>query len=236
MGLGDELLEAVNEILNERWDVRQGRAVPKVEDIVLAGEAVVLDGTFLYADLSQSSALVSSMDPRIFGKAIKAFLSCMSRLIRNYEGEVTAFDGDRVMGLFIGDQKNSRAVSCALCMATAMHEILNPQVGAYISRLGHTAPRLSHGVGIDTGRVFAVRAGIYGRNDIVWVGRAPNLAAKLSSIRKEGYSTFISSDVYAKMANDVKYTPQGTHVWETHVHLYCGRPITSYKSSWLWCP
>ena len=44
----------------------------------------------------------------------KAFLRCAARIIRAEGGAITAYDGDRVMAVFVGEGKNTAAVRCAL--------------------------------------------------------------------------------------------------------------------------
>jgi adenylate cyclase len=59
MTLVDNLISDVDDILKTPWDLRNGLIVPSTDDILLAGGGVQFDGTVLYADLAQSSQLVS---------------------------------------------------------------------------------------------------------------------------------------------------------------------------------
>ena len=59
MGLSDDLNLEVYKILRENWTTRDGRIVPEPEDLALRNDAVKIDGTVLYADLDESTALVS---------------------------------------------------------------------------------------------------------------------------------------------------------------------------------
>jgi hypothetical protein len=63
-----------------------------------------------------------------------------------------------------------------------------------------------------------VGTGIRGANDLVWVGRAANYAAKLSSISEQPFSTFISEEIYDHMHDSVKFT-NGTNMWEKRTWL-----------------
>ena len=71
--------------------------------------AVKLDGTVLYADLDDSTNLVDSYEPEFAAKIYKAYLSCAAKVIRSEGGEITSYDGDRIMAVYIGDSKNSSA-------------------------------------------------------------------------------------------------------------------------------
>lgn len=47
--------------------------------------------------------------PHFAAEIYKSYLHCASKIIRCENGVITAFDGDRVMGIFIGDLKNTSA-------------------------------------------------------------------------------------------------------------------------------
>jgi len=58
MGIASDLTSDVADILKTRWQSREGRVVPEAESVNLGNDAVKLDGTVLYADLAESTALV----------------------------------------------------------------------------------------------------------------------------------------------------------------------------------
>ena len=164
--------------------------MPEAEDIKLGNDAVTLDGTVLYADLAESTAMVNNYKNWFAAKVYKSFLLSACRMIRNCNGTITAFDGDRVMAVFIGDGKNSAAAKAALQINWAKG-MINEEIKA---KHPETTFTLKHVVGIDTSPLFVARTGIRGSNDLVWVGRSANYAAKLSNI-DNGYSSLITSDV-----------------------------------------
>jgi phage terminase large subunit GpA-like protein len=57
MALSDDLKKDVQNTINQTWNVRKGQKVPSSTDVALAGGAVELDATFLYADLASSSKI-----------------------------------------------------------------------------------------------------------------------------------------------------------------------------------
>ena len=97
-----ELQDAIDEILSNKWERREGTIVPEAEDVGLGNDAVELVGTVLYADLVDSTGLVQGYRDWFAAEVYKMYLMCTSELIKNNGGTVTAFDGDRVMGVFIG--------------------------------------------------------------------------------------------------------------------------------------
>jgi adenylate cyclase len=234
LGLSDEVNEAVSSILNQSWDIRDGRIVPDTE-VALNGGAVRLDATVLYADLVQSSRLATEFQQKTAAKVIQIFLKCMCKLLTAYDAKITAFDGDRIMGIFLGESKNTNAATCALKMNYVTTKIIEPKVKEYFVSLKESEFGISHCVGIDTSRIMAVRAGQRGDNDLVWVGRAPNLAAKLSEIRDNDYHTYISEEVFSMLNDSAKLGGKDNRLmWEKCDWKFLGDPITVYRSSWWW--
>jgi len=109
-----EIASAIDEILATDWVRRAGQQIPTTEDVKLGNDAVELDGAVLYADLVESTALVNSVKDSVAAEMYKVYLYSACELIRNNGGQITAFDGDRVMGVFIGEKKDDSAAKCAL--------------------------------------------------------------------------------------------------------------------------
>lgn len=87
---------------------------------------------------------------------------------------------------------------------------------------------IKQAVGIDTSPLLVARTGIRGANDLVWVGRAANIAAKLCSLREGNYATYITNDVYAATEASVR-TNNGKLMWESHPQTV--RNLTVYRSA-----
>jgi len=236
MALKDELASEVNRVLQQPWNSRDGQVVPKTEDVLLAGGAVKLAATILYADLADSTALAKDYDRGTSAKVFKGFLMCSSKIIRSQGGEIRSFDGDRVMGVFVGNAKNSSAAKCALKINYAFLKILKPKLEAQFPALITGPYKLAHCVGVDTSEVLVVRSGIRDNNDLVWVGRAPNWAAKLSGIRDAPYFSFITEDVFKMLNDEAKLggNPKQA-MWQAATWKFL--PGASlYRSSWTWEP
>ena len=182
MSTAPQLRLDVDNILNKQWNIRDGQIIPTTEDVALAGGAVKLKVTILYADLADSTKLAMYSDKRVAAKVFKSFLSCSSKLIKHNGGKIRSFDGDRVMGVFISDSKNSNAAKTALHINYAFLKIIKPKLEAKYNSLKTGSYKLAHCVGIDTSEVLVIRGGVRNDNDLVWVGRSPNIAAKLSMI------------------------------------------------------
>jgi adenylate cyclase len=239
MPLKDDISNLVSQIIQQSWEIRDGRVVPANDDVALSGGGARLqEATVLYADLAQSSKLATDFQQKTAGKVIRIFLSSMCRLITEFGGTITSFDGDRVMGIFLGDSPNTNAATCALKMNYVVTKIIQPAVNNYFSSMREAGFIISHAVGIDTSAILAVRAGQRGSNDLVWVGRAPNLAAKLCEIREENYGSYISEDVFFRLHDSAKYSnePERKLMWEQRTFNFLGENMNIYRSSWIWAP
>ncbi len=235
MALVDELTTDVDNILNKEWDIRDGQVVPKTEDVTLAGGAVRLNATILYADLADSTELAMNYDSRVAAKVCKSFLTCCSRIIRARGGEIRSFDGDRVMGVFVGNSKNTSAAKSALNINYVFLKIIKPKLEAKYESLKNGSYKLAHCTGVDTSEVLVVRGGVRNNNDLVWIGRCPNVAAKLSNVRNSPYYSYITKDVYENMNDECKIT-DGKNMWESAYWGKVSGMTTVYKSSWDWKP
>ena len=227
MTLRTDLETQVNKIFSERWSERKGQLVPSPEDLKLSNDAVKLHGVVLYADLSESTKLVDTKNDFFAAEVYKTYLHCAAKIIRAQSGEITSYDGDRIMAVFIGERMNSRAVKAALKINDARLNIINPLLRKNYPDSSYS---VQHTIGIDSSELFVARTGIRGSNDLVWVGSAANHAAKLGNLSND-YPTRITEEVYKRLSDDCKVT-DGKSMWEKVTWTPMERTI--YRSTWHW--
>jgi class 3 adenylate cyclase len=227
MSLKDDLTSQVGEVFKDPWKTRNGNVVPDSNDLKLDNDAVELDATVLYADMAESTPLVDNHKPHFAAEIYKTFLHCAAKIIRFEGGEITAYDGDRIMAVFLGDFKNTSATRAGMKINYARVKIINPAIEEQYPKSTY---RLKHVVGIDTSSLFVSRTGIRGSNDLVWVGRAANHAAKLSALSSE-FPTRITKEVYEKLPSSVTES-EGKNMWEKVSWKDMDRTI--YRSTWRW--
>jgi class 3 adenylate cyclase len=230
MAFVDDLRSDVRKILKDRWTIRDGTVVPEPEKVGLGNEGVRLDATVLYADLADSTKMVDSTTAEFAAEVYKTYLKTICKIITNNGGTITAFDGDRVMAVFIGNTKNTIASKTALQINWAVKNIINTEIKDQYPK--SNLP-IRHVTGIDTSNLLVARTGIRGSNDLVWVGRAANYAAKLCSLGDGGYPTYITEEAYDKLNDDSKLggSPR-VNMWEKRTWTEKG--IVVYRSSWWW--
>lgn len=202
MGLKEDLGAYIGQTVGCKWTAKAGRGVPDLDNIPLVGGATTITGTVLYADLADSTGLVNRYTKTFAAEVFKTFLHCSLKLIESEGGVITAFDGDRIMAVFMGDTRSSSAARAALKLNHAVFYQITPAFKRHYSRMETFQVR--HGVGIDDSELLVAKTGVRGTNDLVWIGRAANYAAKLCSIRDGNYNTWITKDVYDRLSDDVK--------------------------------
>lgn len=229
-----ELIEEVSSTVTSAWSKRQGQIVPETASLKLGNDRVELSAVLLYADLADSTELALTSQ-EIASEVCKAYLRGVTKIIRKNGGEIRSFDGDRVMGVFLDGAPNTQAVTCGLQINWFFRHALRTTFNEFYSsknlNLGQT-------VGIDRSAIHVSRAGVRDNNDLIWVGRAPNIAAKLSGVRN-GYQTLITAAVYDRILDEGKYggnPPQD--MWTRIVSPFGGEYGLDrvYGSAWSWRP
>lgn len=231
MPLQEDLKNAVSNIARSAWSTRQGQVVPEPEDVRLGNDAVEFDrATILYADLQGSTNMVDTENWQLSAEVYKAFLHCAATIIRAQGGAITSYDGDRVMGIWVGPRQTTPAAIAGLKINYAMQKIVNPILKQQYP--GWTG-EVKQVVGIDTSTIRAARTGIRGGNDLVWVGRAANYAAKLTDLNL-AERTWVTDEAFGRLANEAKIggTPARL-MWKRYTWTQQeGRTI--HGSTWWW--
>ena len=229
MGLGNDLRNEVRDIFRTSWNTRDGRTVPEAEDVRLGNDAVKIDAAVLYADMDGSTDLVDRYYNWFAAEVYKAYLHCAAKIIRSEGGHIRSYDGDRIMGIFIGDTKCADAARCGLKISYAVSQIINPAIA---NKFPDSPYEVKQVVGIDTSGLFAARTGIRGSNDLVWVGRAANYAAKLTE-QSSWTPTWITADVYNQLTQRTTIGNDGNNMWSYRTwNAMSG--MTVYCSNYWW--
>ena len=227
-----EIEVLIDQILHTKWERRTGKDVPDAELVKLGNDSVEMDGAVLYADLVDSTGLVQGYKDWFAAEMYKIYLLGACELIRNNGGEITAFDGDRVMAVFVGGTKKSNAAKCGLQINWLVKNSINAKIK---TQYPETSFQLRHAVGIDSSKLLVAKTGVRGSNDLVWVGRAANYAAKLCALREGDSATFITEDVFTQLNDSSKIGGQPPQVmWTKFIWSEMG--LSAYRSSWWWKP
>lgn len=211
MSIAEDIKGNSSGIFRTTWETRNGEKVPEPQDLKLGNDAVHFDrATILYADLDQSTSLVENKKWTFAAEVYKSYLYAATRLIKEEGGTIVSYDGDRVMGIFIGKKQCNDAVRCALKINYAVKNIVQVELESFYTGSSY---KIRHVVGIDTSEIYTTRTGVRGDNDLVWVGNAANLAAKLTAESADN-ATWITKRVYDYLEDPQKLS-NGTNMWNS---------------------
>lgn len=111
-----------------------------------------------------------------------------------------------------------------------MKNIVNPTLKQQYPQRDYLVRQV---VGIDTSEIRAARIGIRGSNDLVWIGRAANHAAKLTECPND-YPTWITADGYAQLADFAKLGGNPKQNRWTQFKWTAMNDTPVYGSTWWW--
>lgn len=234
MGRKQDIENAITGVLDTSFTEREGRVVPATGDVT-NNQAVKINAAFLYADLAGSATIWKSCPWDTTAKIIRAFLDSASRIIRANGGEIRSFDGDRVMGVFMGDYKCTYATRAAREIFWATDQVLAAKAKIKFKSVKGANLHIKCAVGVDVGDARAVRGGIRASNDLIWIGRAPSMAAKLSDAREYPHCVFIHKDVH-KVLGDAEKASGETNIWEPRNFQFAGDTHSLYRTKFYRTP
>lgn len=163
---------------------------------VSEGSMAWIEGGILYCDLSGYTSMTNKLPKKTVARLLISFHSSMVRATNQCQGKVINFAGDRVMSVFMGANKEiviNHAIECALGMQTITRSIIPEE----LQQRNFNIPEISCTIGLDYGRVLMGRFGAGQSTDVVLVGDAANIAAKLQT-KANPNETFVLDHVYQK--------------------------------------
>lgn len=235
----DRINQRLDDILGVAWKTRQGTTVPSTASVELRDGAVEIEATYLYADMAESTLLQKRFKPEFAARVVRMYLAAAADIIRTNGGSIKSFDGDRVMGIFMGGRMRNEAVDAALKINWTVSKLINPKIEKRLS--GQSSDWVvSHGIGIDSGKALLVRGGVRNaagqttHNDLISIGEAPNIAAKLSGFRGSAKGPIvITSAVHSHLDAKQKH-PTGENMWRGGSAEAVGpHTRTLFRSGWI---
>lgn len=227
MALLDDLNGKVDAYAEQPYVIEETTIVPDTDNskLTFGNKGLTCDYAFMFMDIRKSSQLHETYGFTKAAKIYQSFHDINVRVIEENDGYVRAFDGDRVMAVFVGGMKNSNAVKAAMQIQWAIRNILNPKLGTNIRCGG----------GIDYGKILVTKVG-KGRdknnNDLVWIGKADNYASHLSN--EADNTVIISKNSYNVLTEDRKKS-NGKDMWKAkEIILKNGNKVACYETGWGW--
>ena len=229
MAIKDDLINKVDSYFNEEYSIAKTTIIPTTDysKLTFGNSGLLADLTFLFVDIRKSSELHDTYGYENAARIYKSFHDINVRIINKRDGQVRAFDGDRIMGVFSGDRKNNNAVEAALNIRWAISNILNSKFKKGFE--------INIGIGIDTGETLITKVG-KGRdisnNDLVWVGKACNYASHMCNESKN--KIYISPNVYSRL-NEKNKISDSKNMWSNVImKLKNGKEVHCYSTTYYW--
>lgn len=225
----NEIESGVRALSASQLEVRQYSEVPSADRIDARMGAAKVDAAVLFVDMKESTSLMSGHVSEFSAKVYKTFLSTTASVVENEGGVVASFSGDRLLAIFTGEMKCSNATRAALRLHSAakrVNQVLAETVAASGYQLNYTA-------GVDCGEVIGIRTGIRSGDDVCWVGRCINTAAKLAAFRGRSEKALITSTVFERLHSSSKQGGDPPRcMWDPMGFAVDGFAV--YGSSWWW--
>lgn len=206
--LESKLVDEINLIFNET-NKEQVR-IYNIDNDLEFTNIINVECASLFADFGGCTNLIDKFDNKFSTWLLKSYLKCVSLIITDSGGIISAFEGDALMGLFVGSSKEIKAVQCAFKIQWAVVNIIQPMIDKLYSEKNY---KMAQVVGIDSSDLSAIKTKVWNHYDILWVGRSVNYSANLTQYNNENYSTYITSDVYSKLSEEL-LSNDGDILWE----------------------
>ncbi len=125
--------------------------------------------TMLFTDIRGYTAFSETVAPEEVIDVLNRYFEIQSSIVERHGGDIDKFVGDELMAMFVGEDKEDRAVRCGV----EIKEALAASFGADSGR------ELAVGIGIASGAVVLGAMGARERMDFTVLGSTVNLAARL---------------------------------------------------------
>ena len=207
MGRKDDILNHIDSnFLRGDYEITSSTTIPSTNDLGFGRRGKAVNAAVLYADMRHSSAMVERHSGQAAARIYQSYQFAMADIARANGADIRSYDGDRIMALFPrvdgSDNKGCvNAVTAGKQMAWFFHNELKNRLRGY-------AIPLDCGIGIAFGQILAVRVGVRSgsdNSDVVWVGRAANIAAKLSDRGHNPNYIYVDQEIHNRASSGTKW-------------------------------
>ncbi|HVF92029.1 MAG TPA: adenylate/guanylate cyclase domain-containing protein [Blastocatellia bacterium] len=146
-------------------------------DLVLGGKNQVV--TILFSDIRDFTSMAEGLPPEVVVQLLNEYFAAMTPIIFEHQGMLDKYIGDGIMALFGVPYTDEKAAANAVAAAVAMQRRLS-EFNEGLVKEG--LPRISVGIGINTGTVTVGYIGSEQRTDYTVIGDHVNLAARLEKL------------------------------------------------------
>lgn len=179
-----------------------------IENLLKNPEKIDLGGVnknaaILFSDISGFTAFSSKLSPREVVNLMNEYLSRMTEVILDYQGEIDKFIGDAIMARFgvLSDlpYPSRNAVEAACAMLEELDKLRDEWAARGLDNFNIR-------IGIATGQVLAGNIGSSRRQEFTVMGTTVNLASRLENLNKElGTRILVDEETFKNIPKGVRF-------------------------------
>lgn len=163
--------------------------------------------TVMFTDLRGFTAMSAGLAPSEVVRIMNAYFEEMVEVVFRFGGTLDKYIGDALMavwGVPVARPDDAlQAVRCAVEMLARLERF-------NLDTAERGSPRLTMGVGINTGEVIVGNLGARRRMEYTSIGATVNLASRLESLNKEfGTSILLGPATYEQVRDKIQAKPMG---------------------------
>ncbi len=159
------------------------------------------DGTVMFADLRNFTALAEQIQPPEVIEVLNFYLGEMSEAIMTHGGTLVSYLGDGVMAVFGAPLVQEDHADRALAAARELLDVRLPRFNAWLAARGLGPLRL--GVGVNSGAVMSGHVGSERRVEYTAVGDTTNVASRLEAMTGElGVPLLVAETTRARLRHE----------------------------------
>lgn len=155
--------------------------------------------TILFVDIRNFTQISENLSPQEVSSILNEYFSTISPVIAKYKGIVNKYMGDGLLAVFgepIKDEQHAyNAIKCGIEISEKV-KILREKL------LQEGKPKISIGIGINTGEVFAGNIGTEDRLEYTVIGDNVNLAYRIESYNQLLKTQFLISEYTFEYVKD----------------------------------
>ncbi|MCS6836954.1 MAG: AAA family ATPase [Anaerolineae bacterium] len=193
--LGQITLALLDRLRRTQTRNHSAESTPTMDEIRLV--------TVMFIDVKDSTILAQELESDWKGVLAEAHRR-ISEVVTYWEGEIGQYLGDGVL-CFFGAQRSrgDDALRCASC-ALAIHSAIDAYANDVFLTYGHD---FAIRIGISTGRMVVGMVGAAAKQELLALGPATNLAARLQSLAAPG-TTLVDSATYTRLRHHFSLKPR----------------------------
>lgn len=179
-----------------------------IENLLKNPEKIDLGGVnkhaaILFSDIAGFTAFSSKLSPREVVNLMNEYLSRMTEVILDYQGEIDKFIGDAIMARFgvLSDlpYPSRNAVEAACAMLEELDKLRDEWAARGLDNFNIR-------IGIATGQVLAGNIGSSRRQEFTVMGTTVNLASRLENLNKElGTRILVDEETFKNIPKGVRF-------------------------------